>query len=140
MRCNVPEAFVAGTQILWAELVWCARHESVHHLDDLLLRRTRYGLILPQGVAKLTCQCCVACVRLHWAGMISAGSTNSSAIWQSGARHISCLLSACRTVEKPEVIRKNAVAPAISEAEIKNKDKERRNEGTYVGNVSARHR
>ena len=49
MRCNVPEAFVAGTQILWAELVWCARHESVHHLDDLLLRRTRYGLILPQG-------------------------------------------------------------------------------------------
>jgi len=25
------------------------RHESVHHLDDLFLRRTRLGLVAPEG-------------------------------------------------------------------------------------------
>lgn len=40
---------IAGTQMLWAELRWAARAELVVHLDDLLLRRTRLGLLLPQG-------------------------------------------------------------------------------------------
>jgi glycerol-3-phosphate dehydrogenase len=35
----------------WAELRWAARHEQVRHLDDLLLRRTRLGLVLPDGAA-----------------------------------------------------------------------------------------
>lgn len=34
---------------LWAELRWAARAEGVAHLDDLLLRRVRLGLQLPQG-------------------------------------------------------------------------------------------
>ncbi len=34
---------------LWAELRWAARSEGVVHLDDLLLRRVRLGLIAPQG-------------------------------------------------------------------------------------------
>ena len=34
---------------LWAELRWAARSEGVVHLDDLLLRRVRLGLLLPQG-------------------------------------------------------------------------------------------
>jgi glycerol-3-phosphate dehydrogenase len=34
---------------LWAELRWAARDEGVVHLDDLLLRRVRLGLLLPQG-------------------------------------------------------------------------------------------
>jgi glycerol-3-phosphate dehydrogenase len=34
---------------IWAELRWAARHEAVQHLDDLLLRRVRIGLLLPQG-------------------------------------------------------------------------------------------
>ncbi len=34
---------------LWAELRWAARTEGVIHLDDLLLRRVRLGLQLPQG-------------------------------------------------------------------------------------------
>jgi len=38
---------VDGTATLWAEVRWAARHESVEHLDDLLLRRTRLGLIAP---------------------------------------------------------------------------------------------
>jgi glycerol-3-phosphate dehydrogenase len=34
---------------LWAELRWAARNEGVVHLDDLLLRRVRLGLLLPDG-------------------------------------------------------------------------------------------
>jgi glycerol-3-phosphate dehydrogenase len=40
---------VPGTQVLWAELRWAARSEGVVHLDDLLLRRVRLGLLLPNG-------------------------------------------------------------------------------------------
>ena len=40
---------IASTQTLWAELRWAAHTESVVHLDDLLLRRTRLGLLLPRG-------------------------------------------------------------------------------------------
>jgi glycerol-3-phosphate dehydrogenase len=36
-------------ETLWAELRWAARYEQVEHLDDLLLRRTRLGLLLPEG-------------------------------------------------------------------------------------------
>ncbi len=34
---------------VWAELRWAARAEGVVHLDDLLLRRVRIGLTLPNG-------------------------------------------------------------------------------------------
>jgi len=37
------------TPSLWAELRWAARAEGVVHLDDLLLRRVRLGLLTPQG-------------------------------------------------------------------------------------------
>lgn len=40
---------VPGADAPWAELVWAAQRERVEHLDDLLLRRTRLGLILPDG-------------------------------------------------------------------------------------------
>jgi glycerol-3-phosphate dehydrogenase len=40
---------IPGTQTLWAELRWAARAEAVVHLEDLLLRRTRLGLLLPGG-------------------------------------------------------------------------------------------
>jgi len=40
---------VAGSHALWAELRWAARAEGVVHLDDLLLRRVRLGLLLPAG-------------------------------------------------------------------------------------------
>lgn len=44
---------IRGTNYLWAELRWAARSEGVCHLDDLLLRRTRLGLILPQGAKSI---------------------------------------------------------------------------------------
>ncbi len=40
---------IPGTQTLWLELAIASRYESVEHLDDLLLRRTRLGLLLPRG-------------------------------------------------------------------------------------------
>ena len=40
---------VAGTKTLWAELRWAARDEGVVHLDDLLLRRVRLGLLTSEG-------------------------------------------------------------------------------------------
>ena len=42
-------AAIAGTQTLWAELPYVARHEQIRHLDDLLLRRVRIGLLTPRG-------------------------------------------------------------------------------------------
>jgi glycerol-3-phosphate dehydrogenase len=35
--------------ILWSELRWAARTGAIEHLDDLLLRRVRLGLQLPDG-------------------------------------------------------------------------------------------
>ncbi len=44
---------IPNTHVLWAELRWAARSEGVVHLDDLLLRRVRLGLLLPHGGAAL---------------------------------------------------------------------------------------
>ncbi len=58
---------IAGTETLWAELRWAARSEGVTHLDDLLLRRTRLGLLLPQGGAALLDQVRHICqAELDW--------------------------------------------------------------------------
>ena len=40
---------VGSTDTLWAELSWSCQYETVQHLDDLLLRRTRIGLLLDNG-------------------------------------------------------------------------------------------
>ena len=40
---------IGTTPFTWARLRWCARNESVVHLDDLLLRRTRIGLLTRDG-------------------------------------------------------------------------------------------
>jgi glycerol-3-phosphate dehydrogenase len=40
---------IDGTIYIWAELRQAARAEAVVHLDDLLLRRVRLGLLVPDG-------------------------------------------------------------------------------------------
>jgi glycerol-3-phosphate dehydrogenase len=40
---------IGASPALWAELRWAARAEGVVHLADLLLRRVRLGLLLPEG-------------------------------------------------------------------------------------------
>jgi glycerol-3-phosphate dehydrogenase len=44
---------LAATPVTAAELRWAARCEGVSHLDDLLLRRVRLGLLLPNGGAQI---------------------------------------------------------------------------------------
>ncbi|TDU32378.1 glycerol-3-phosphate dehydrogenase [Panacagrimonas perspica] len=44
---------VPGTPYSWAELRWSARHEQVMSLDDLLMRRTRMGLVTANGGREL---------------------------------------------------------------------------------------
>ena len=45
-------AYVPDSNTIWAEVRFAARYEQVIHLDDLLLRRTRLGLILPDGAMR----------------------------------------------------------------------------------------
>jgi glycerol-3-phosphate dehydrogenase len=40
---------IEGTPYLWTELRQAARNEGIVHLDDILLRRVRLGLLLPNG-------------------------------------------------------------------------------------------
>jgi len=40
---------IGESPYLWAELRWAARAEGIVHLEDLLMRRVRLGLTLPQG-------------------------------------------------------------------------------------------
>ncbi|MYM87099.1 FAD-dependent oxidoreductase [Rugamonas sp. FT82W] len=42
-------ALIAGTETIWAQLRWAARCESVQKLEDLLLRRSRIGILLRGG-------------------------------------------------------------------------------------------
>jgi glycerol-3-phosphate dehydrogenase len=56
-----------GTPTLWAELRWAAHAEGVVHLDDLLLRRTRLGLLLPRGgQSHMACIRAIAQPELGW--------------------------------------------------------------------------
>lgn len=58
---------IAGTAFCLAEMRWSCRNEQIVHLDDLLLRRTRVGLLLKNGgeaifdTVKTLCQ-----QELHW--------------------------------------------------------------------------
>ena len=42
---------IPGTRRVWAELRWAAMNEDVHYLQDLLVRRTRLAVTLPEGGA-----------------------------------------------------------------------------------------
>ncbi|KII33123.1 glycerol-3-phosphate dehydrogenase/oxidase [Pseudomonas fluorescens] len=46
---EIGHATVGPTDTLWAELAYAGEAEMILHLDDLLLRRTRLGLLLPRG-------------------------------------------------------------------------------------------
>ncbi len=58
---------IAGTQTMWVELRWAARHEAVMQLEDLLLRRTRLGLLLRGGGAEILPRIRAICqAELRW--------------------------------------------------------------------------
>ena len=43
------DKIIPNTTAYWAEIRWAAKNEGIVHLDDLLLRRVRLGLVLPEG-------------------------------------------------------------------------------------------
>lgn len=53
---------VSTSDTLWAELVYACRYDNVQHLDDLLLRRTRLGLLLPKGGKQLLAKVKAICL------------------------------------------------------------------------------
>jgi glycerol-3-phosphate dehydrogenase len=58
---------LGGTRYSLAKLRWSARHEQVVHLDDLMLRRSRLGLITPVGGRTLLSQVRPVCQQeLGW--------------------------------------------------------------------------
>lgn len=58
---------IAHTPYCWAELRWAARHEQVVHLDDLLMRRTRIGLVMAAGGREILPQVMDLCwTELGW--------------------------------------------------------------------------
>jgi glycerol-3-phosphate dehydrogenase len=75
---------ICSTPTLWAELRWAARAEQVVHLEDLLLRRTRLGLLLPVGGLaefdhiRAVCQPELGWSDQHW----QAEANNYWALWQ----------------------------------------------------------
>ena len=44
---------IPGTPYLYGEIVWALQREQVVYLEDLLLRRTRLGYLLPEGARSL---------------------------------------------------------------------------------------
>ncbi len=75
---------VADTATLVAELRWACRHEQVVHLDDLLLRRVRLGLLLPQGgIEAVPALDAILSEELGWdTDRISAERVRYGDIWQ----------------------------------------------------------
>jgi len=76
---------IRGTNYLWAELRWAARSEGVCHLDDLLLRRTRLGLILPYGAKSLLPRVKHICLaELGWnENRWQQEQTNYQSLWEN---------------------------------------------------------
>ena len=57
----------AWGQRLLAECRWAVRHESVQHLDDLMLRRTRLGMCLANGGEVILPEIkAIFCAELDW--------------------------------------------------------------------------
>lgn len=77
--------WIPGTLHAWAELPWAMQSEQVHKLEDLLLRRTRLGLLLPKGglghIERIRALCAPVCDwdDARWDAEIEAYSQ----LWQS---------------------------------------------------------
>jgi glycerol-3-phosphate dehydrogenase len=88
-------AAIPGTRILWAELRWAVRAEGVLHLEDLLLRRTRLGLLLPHGGADLLPGIQAICQpELGW----------SEARWQQEASAYQALWQRCYSLPAAQMV------------------------------------
>lgn len=86
---------IPGTETLWTELRWAARSEGVVHLEDLLMRRTRLGVLLPQGGAALLSEIRRICqAELGW----------DEARWEAEAAAYRALWDCCYSLPPRESI------------------------------------
>lgn len=89
---------IPATHTLWLELAVAVRHEAVVHLDDLLLRRTRLGILLPRGgldhLARIQALCAP---HLDW----------DDAQWQAEIRRYRTLIAAHYTL--PDLIQEASI-------------------------------
>lgn len=61
------QASILDSDTLWAELLWACQRECVVNLDDLLLRRTRLGLLLGSKLEALETEIAAICQQtLGW--------------------------------------------------------------------------
>ncbi|MCV6587294.1 MAG: glycerol-3-phosphate dehydrogenase/oxidase [Marinibacterium sp.] len=81
---DAERAAIAGTPYCLAELRWAARSEAVLHLDDLMLRRTRLGNLLPHGGADILPRVAPICAsELGWdADRWASEVVRYTAIWR----------------------------------------------------------
>jgi glycerol-3-phosphate dehydrogenase len=77
---------VAGTPNYWTEIEWALENEAVCHLDDLLVRRLRFGIILPDGGQSLFPRLKPLCKRfLGWSGTVwRKEAARYLSIWRDG--------------------------------------------------------
>jgi glycerol-3-phosphate dehydrogenase len=75
---------ISGTPYCWAELRWSARYEQVQRLDDLLLRRTRIGLVMAKGGHEILSRVKeICCAELGWdEASWNQESNRYIALWQ----------------------------------------------------------
>nr|WP_315258223.1 glycerol-3-phosphate dehydrogenase/oxidase [uncultured Duganella sp.] len=78
-------ALIPGTETIWAQLRWAARHEQVCKLEDLLLRRTRIGIQLRGGGAAILPRIRAICQpELGWSDQRwDLEQTEYRALWQA---------------------------------------------------------
>jgi glycerol-3-phosphate dehydrogenase len=86
---------IPNTLNLWAELRWAARAEGVVHLEDLLMRRVRLGLLLPQGGLSLLPRIRTICQpELRW----------NDARWEAEERAYRALWRTCYSLPAPALV------------------------------------
>ena len=82
---------IRHTGAAWAELRFACRSEDVVHLDDLLLRRTRLGLLLRNGAEELLPKIAtLSCEELGW----------SAVRWDDEVAHYRGLIARCYAIPK----------------------------------------
>jgi glycerol-3-phosphate dehydrogenase len=68
---------IPGTETLWCEIPFAARYGRIRHLSDLMLRRVRIGILVPEGGraildrVKSLCKPLLAWNETQWAAEIS---------------------------------------------------------------------
>ncbi|WP_027484653.1 glycerol-3-phosphate dehydrogenase/oxidase [Rhodanobacter sp. OR87] len=99
LLASVGSERVGATETLWAELAWAADNELVLHLDDLLLRRTRLGLLLAGGaLAELPRIRALCQPRLGW----------SDQRWEREQQDYLALWRRCYSLPEPVAVRQPA--------------------------------